>query len=192
IEITNWHYQEETGLPLKQRRTYSVRCVVGTNTWLIENHSRTNYTDSLWFVNAKLIRQITPSQESTPDETGFLSGRRGMRSANVTASDDGYPAGDMLVNIPWFAFCSGPYLKRPGRGLPVLATAKDQAAFGFKDTTAVFGDGLGLPQRVDLFTSKGMLKSEYRVQQSTNLLGWNFPTAFTLAQNEPDQFDRWK
>jgi hypothetical protein len=192
IDVTSWHYHEETGLPLKSSRSFAVRCVVGTNTWLIENHSRTNFKESLWFVDAKLIRQITSNQDSISDEPGFLPVRRGMRSANVTASDDGYPAGEMFVNIPWFAFCSGPYLKRSGRSVPLLAPAKDQPAFGFKDTTTTASDGLGLPQRVDLFTSKGQLKSEYRVQQSTNVLGWSFPTAFTFAQNEPDQFDKWR
>ena len=95
------------------------------------------------------------------------------------------------LNLPWFAFCSGPYLKRPGRSVPLPAPAANRAAFGFRDETKVFTDSLGLPERVDLFTSKRQTKCEYRVQQSTNVLGWNFPSAFTVLQNEPDQFDQW-
>src|SRR5687767_4464055 len=73
IEITSWRYQEETGLPLKKSRTYSVRCVVGTNTWLIENHARTNATESVWFVDGKIVRLTTLHQEPAPSEPVFRS-----------------------------------------------------------------------------------------------------------------------
>src|SRR6186997_2794906 len=55
IEVTNWHYQEETGLPLKNNRTFSVRCVVGTDTWLIERNSTTGPQESVWFMEGKII-----------------------------------------------------------------------------------------------------------------------------------------
>jgi hypothetical protein len=98
----------------------------------------------------------------------------------------------MFLSLPWFAFCSGPYFKSSGRSVPLPAPAADRVAFGFSDETALFSDSLSLPQRVDLFTSKREVKAEYRVQQSTNILGWSFPTAFTVVQNEPDRLDVWR
>src|SRR5687767_15159214 len=68
IDVTSWRYDEETALPLKNSRSFSVRCVVGINTWLIENYSRTNYKESVWFVDGKIIRQFTVNQDSAPDE----------------------------------------------------------------------------------------------------------------------------
>jgi hypothetical protein len=192
IDITSWRHYDETGLDLKNSRSFSVRCVVGTNLWLIENYAQTNFKQSVWFVNDKIIRLNASTQDSILDDSGFTTGRRGGRFANITASEDGYPAGDMFQNLPWFAFCSGPYFKRPGRSVPLPVPDTGRPAFGFKDQTTAFTDSLGLPRRVDLFTSKGELKCEYRVQQSTNVLGWNFPIAFTVVQNEPDQFEQWR
>jgi hypothetical protein len=191
IDVTGWRFQEETGLPLKSSRNYSVRCVVGTNTWLVENRATNGVSTSTWFVDGKIVRLNSYGQETISDDSGFTGGRRGMRSANYAVSEDGYPSGDASLNLPWFAFCSGPYLKRPGRSVPLPAPAASRAAFGFRDETKAFLDSLGLPERVDLFTGKRQTKCEYRVQQSTNVLGWNIPTAFTVLQNEPDQFDQW-
>jgi hypothetical protein len=195
FEITTWRYQEETGLPIKRSRAYSVRCVVGTNTWLIENHARTNATESVWFIDGKIVRQTTLNQapldqESAPSEPVFRSFRRG-RTANVVLAPDGYPSGDMFLNLPWFAFCSGPYLARPGRSVPLPTPAQDRAAFGFAGETTLFTDSLGLPKRAAFYTTKRQLKCDYQVQQSTNVLGWTFPTAFTVVQNEPDALDQW-
>ena len=191
FEITSWRYQEETGLPLKKSRTYPVRCVVGTNMWLIENHSRTNVTESVWFVDGKIVRQTTYNLESTGDEPVYRTFRRGPRTAGIVAAPDGYPSGDLFLNLPWFAFCSGPYLARPGRSVPLPTPGQDRAAFGFAGETTCFTDSLGLPKRAAFYTTKRQLKCEYLVQQSTNVLGWNFPTAFTVVQNEPDALDRW-
>lgn len=194
IDVTTWRYDEQTSLSLKNSRSFSVRCVVGTNAWFIENDARTNYKESVWFVDGKIIRQLAYTgytQRSAFDDSEGTYGRRG-RSANVTASSDGYPSGDMFLNLPWFAFCSGPYFKRPGRSVPLPAPASDRAAFGFTDETALFTDGLGLPRQVDLFTANRDLKARYRVQQSTNVLGWSFPLAFTVVQNEPDGLNVWK
>lgn len=197
IDVTNWRHDEETGLSLKNSRSFSVRCVVGTNTWLIESHSQTNLKQSAWFTDGKIIRQNTaatvqdPNSDSTSDELGYLSTRRG-RYASVVASTDGYPGADVFLSLPWFAFCSGPYFQRAGRSIPLPVPAANRGAFGFADETTLFADRLGLPRRVDLFTSQRQIKCEYRVQQSTNVHGWSFPTAFTVVQNEPDRFDVWK
>src|SRR5687767_10612625 len=128
IEVTSWHYQEETGLPLKNSRTFSVRCVVGTNTWLIERNSTTGAQESVWFVDGKIIRLTTPNQDADSDDTEFPVTRR-TRYLNIIAVDDGYPAGDMFLTLPWFAFCSGPYLKRAKESVPLPAPQQSRPAF---------------------------------------------------------------
>ncbi len=198
MEITTFQYHEETGLPLKNIRTVSVRCVVGTNNWLIEHQPRTNATDSTWFVNGKLIRQINYSnysnygQESIAEETtSFRTFRRNSRPASVINGADGYPGGELLVNLPWFAFCSGPFLQRSARGVPVPTSPPDRAAFGFTNETTFFSDSFRLPRRAVFYATTQQIKCDYQVQQSTNVLGWNFPTAFTVVHNEPDSLGKW-
>ncbi len=192
IEVTNWHYQEETGLPLKNRRTYSIRCVVGKDLWLIENLSRTNITESTWLVNNRLVRQVRYNDAPDPiaETTGFRTFRRSPRSAGVIEVD-GYPGSDLLVNLSWFAFCSGPYLQRSTRGVPLPSAAPNRQAFGFTNETSFFPDGFGLPRSATFYVESRQLKCRYEAQQSTNILGWNFPTAFTVLQNEPDRFGKW-
>jgi len=191
LEVTSWRYHEETGLPLKSSRNFSVRCVVGTNTWLIERYSTNGAQESVWFVDGKIVRLTNPSQDSAPDDSEFRTVRRGMRYLNVLAAADGYPAGDLFLNLPWFAFCSGPYLKRPGQSVPLPVTPQDRAAFGFRSEVTAFEDSLGLPRRVQFFNGQKQLKCDYQVQQSTNVFGWNIPLAFTVTQNEPNSLGVW-
>ena len=192
FEITSWRYQEETGLPMKRNQAYAVRCVVGTNMWLIENRSRTNATESVWFMDGKIIRQTTYAEDPTPAaEDPVYRGYRRLPRASILMTADGYPGGDLFLNLPWFAFCSGPYLSRPGGSVPLPTPGQDRAAFGFKGEATVFEDSLGLPKRATFHTAQGQLKCDYQVQKSTNILGWNFPIAFTVGQNEPDSLGKW-
>lgn len=194
IEITSARYQEETGLSFKQQRSYSVRCVVGTNSWMMENDFSPYAKETHWFTEGKIIRQLTyaatdddepneaPRDRSTPS-TGGRTSRYGSR-AGISTSNDGYPGGELHLNIPWFAFCSGPYLKSPGRQVPLPAPLKPNQAFGFDEETEVFSDKLGLPRKAMFRTGKREVKCDYQVQQTTNVAGWNFPAKFTIVQNQ--------
>jgi hypothetical protein len=132
-------------------------------------------------------------------------------------SRDGHPMGHFGVNIPWLAFCSGTYLRREGRIIPlpcaILRHCPDR--FAYTDITSTFDDELGLPKSIDLFSSKplflkshtdwdkehsfgdrykewkektalkiqdGILVFHYAVLESTNMLGWTFPTKFEFFQ----------
>jgi hypothetical protein len=85
------------------------------------------------------------------------------------------------LNIPWLAFCSGPYLKSEDRWIPPpswdQATMYDRSS----NNTSVFKDGLGLPINVELYSTNQPLW-HYRTVGFTNVLGWNFPQEFHLAQ----------
>ncbi len=148
----------------------------------------------------------------------FGGGSLSNATIYIRASKDGHPLGDPRVNIPWLAFCSGTFLRREGRIIPlpnvIISHAYD--AFGYSDKAKTFGDELGLPQTIDLYTSKKLLvasitndyfrgdrntnawkskllkiqddvlKFHYEVNESTNFLGWRFPTKFEFVQNDLD------
>src|SRR6185369_7430673 len=208
-------------------RTISVVCTVGTNEWRIDNTFSKNSNVS-WFFDGTNVydsSQITkplstPTKERTAKQ-GFATVPFENSKSNLTiridARPDGCPLGNVGVNIPWLAFCSGTYLKREGRiiPLPVATLRYAPDAFAYSDRTQIFDDELGLPRTLDLFTSQslyevsvtkfnhdnfrdvekatlmkwaprnGILKFHYVVTESTNFLGWNFPTRFEYIQNEP-------
>ena len=55
----------------------------------------------------------------------------------------------------------------------------------FSDRTTVFQDAFGLPKSVVLYTTNGQPVLQYSVTASTNVLGWEFPLEFYLAQYRP-------
>lgn len=193
IEIVNWHYQEETGLPLKNTKQHVLRCVVGKELWQIENLTRTNVTESTWLVQGMLVRQVSykSAYDSEPDDTSLRSYRRNVRPASMLPTPDGYPGSELLVNLPWFVFCSGPYLQQSTRGVPLPTAAPGRTVFGFTNVTAFFADGFGLPRTAVFYETPRQIKGRYDVSQSTNVLGWNFPLAFTAEEREPDRFGKW-
>ena len=142
------------------------------------------------------------------------------RSPTVSVFPDssGRPHGGEDINIPWLAFCSGSYMKRLGRivPLPVFFIMKGSGVNGCSDKTATFDDEFGLPKTLDLFTSSslysssvlewnktfllniptnsnlpdGLLKFHYAVTASTNFMGWNFPLSFEYTEYEEDPKQR--
>jgi hypothetical protein len=93
------------------------------------------------------------------------------------------------------AFCSGPFLKTQGRQLYPPSDLWKQvihAPSGFMDTTIAFEDDLGLPQSVDLSTTNNIPVMQYRVAKTTNVLGWEFPLEFYLAQYRPARTHGWE
>ena len=105
------------------------------------------------------------------------------------------------VRIAWLAFCSGPFLKKEKREVPMpnelwketwLWWEHASDAGGFKDQTRVFEDELGLPKSVDVFARSKQPLMEYRVRHgagpgltTTNVLGWEVPLEFYLVQYMP-------
>jgi hypothetical protein len=87
-----------------------------------------------------------------------------IRTMTLTESVDGCPLGDVAVNIPWLAYCSGGYIKRPGRVIPkpVSTLSHDPEGFAFSDSTITFQDSLGLPRIVELRTAKVRRSESFR------------------------------
>ena len=181
-----------------------IRCVVGTDTWLIEGEFVRNGRDTWWFTGTNVIRSCViggdGSGSAIPASPPAVSGIGPPYEGRIEAvyeSADGNPGrparqADLLTmpvaRLCWLAFCSGTCLKRPGRQLfppsdlwKELIDAKD----GFTVKTKPFEDNLGLPRRVDLSTTNGQPVFQYHVTASTNLLERDFPLEFRAAQYRP-------
>jgi hypothetical protein len=86
---------------------------------------------------------------------------RSNLTVNIWPSPDGHPMGDEGINIIWLAFCSGTYLNREGRLIPlpceILHHTPDR--YAYTDKTQVFQDAPRLPSTVDLFMSRELYLS---------------------------------
>jgi len=122
-----------------------VTCVVGASKWFIEEDYvfRTEWL----FDGAQVVSRSQPLTS--------LDSASGLKDV-VLRSSDGHPLGDLGVNLPWLAFCSGSYLKRPGRIIPLPAAILRHCPdrFAYTDVTTTFADELGLPRSLDLFNSR--------------------------------------
>lgn len=173
IETYGYRLDDPDSSARAKPKTFSVRCVTGKGQWRIENDSvpgserisvfdGTNIYQSLGFVpprSAEIQSGIAKTNGNSPRISGKES--RSDLTISVWESHDGLPLGDAAVNIPWLAFCSGDYLKRKGRLVPLMADTlrHTRDRFGYRDVTITFGDELGLPKTVDLFTSKALLEA---------------------------------
>ena len=218
IESVAWFRGTENRPPTVHPKTLPTRCVVGTNSWLIEIEFDTQ-RNTWWFTGTNLIEWSVVTHE-TPEETKALFRKAaqqgtsmlglapnfppvGARFNRTSESADGNPGrlpriSDLLhmpARIAWLAFCSGPALKRDGRRIfPPGDLWKEYitAPSGFADKTDVFEDNLGLPKTVDLYTTTRQPVLQYRVATSTNVLGWDFPLEFYLAQYRPVDTNGWQ
>lgn len=119
----------------------------------------------------------------------------GSQITRVVASTDGNPGQPvrhvdhltMAAQIAWLAFCSGPCLKHEGRELfPPSDLWKELVnTQRFSDKTVTFDDTLGLPKALSLYIANGQPVLRYFVTSSTNVLGWQFPLEFRMAQYRP-------
>lgn len=154
VSVQAQHYVEITAVLASRTPTtsynWTAKCIVGTNSW----HIMVGGVEWL-FDGSKLAEKLVDLHKD--------SSCYGCYTVDIYPSDRGYTLGDYSANVPWLAFCSGAYLKRNGRIIPLpldykpIPNAPD--AFAYSDTTRVFEDDLGLPQTVDLFTSEALLKA---------------------------------
>jgi len=211
IETTIWPFKDAAGELAENltSRTRNLRCLVGTNSWLIETDQE-NSKDTWWFTGTNMIWHVVvtgyPSKDKElyernhPEQVGMI-GRRSTRVFESVDGNPGRPARTMdLLGMPsaricWLAFCSGSCLKREGRQIfPPSDLWKELviAPSGFTDKTTVFEDELGLPSSVDLYTTNRQPVLQYRLLQSTNVLGRDFPLVFHLAQYRPAGTNGWE
>jgi hypothetical protein len=204
IEAFGYRLGDSNSIAKAKPKTVNVRCMTGATEWYIEHDF--DVRQEWQFDGTNVVCRSGPPEQDKASTT-----------KRAFASRDGHPMGEFGVNMPWLAFCSGTYLKREGRIVPLpcgmLRHCPD--GFAYTDATTTFDDKLGLPRSVDLFTSKsrflaaktewdkehafgdrytewnrktaanlqeGLLVFHYAVLESTNVLGWSFPTKFEFFQ----------
>lgn len=197
IETVRWVNAYGEKPPSVQTTSWTTHCVVGTNSWLIEQESGGYTRDAWWFTGSNVVAHSVvlkyPSDRPELFERNHPDMVVGRGYSRIDQSNrDGRPwiapavvlgeLGRGTASIPWLAFCSGPYLRTKDRVLD-LPSPRDQATFYYvcSDTTRVFEDSLGLPIGVE-FVSTNQPICHYRTVGSTNVLGWNFPLEFHLVQ----------
>jgi hypothetical protein len=211
LEINDWSYwffEDKLGFAARIGKAPNtvfttnapIRCVVGTNTWMMENDFG-NGKLTRWFTGSNIIERTLITQPMSDEETkrlsqpGGLAGtgpRAGEQHTRIYPTADGNPGRPVRVMdlfmdangmMSWLVFCSGPALKREGRQIPPpSAFWKQYFSGGFTDQTVCFEDSLGLPKSIEMLTRQGQVVLQYQVRRSTNVLGWNFPTEFYLVQ----------
>jgi hypothetical protein len=168
MEIFGYQLANTDSIASAKPRTVHVWCIAGVNEWYIESDFQHR---QVWlFTGTNLLYRSWPKDSKVVRE--------------AWESSDGYSGGDYGVHIPWLAFCSGTYLKRPGRLVPLmagqLAHCPDQ--FAYTDATTTFPDDLGLPRSLDLFSSHELfLKShtdwDKKLSFGDRYTDWNEKTA---------------
>jgi hypothetical protein len=147
IETFGYRLGDTNSVAKAKPQTVNVKCITGATEWYIEHdfHARQEWL----FDGTNVVCRSGP-----------LSGTSEQGKAKISKviwpTRDGHPMGEFGVNMPWLAFCSGTFLKREGRIVPlpcgILRHCPDR--FAYTDVTTTFDDALGLPRSVDLFTSK--------------------------------------
>ena len=206
-EIAFYQWGTEPRLP------WVVRCIVGTNSWVMQGDFLSDAKTKCWFTGNSLVMRSDLACHTTDlplisekhGRPGGLSSfvqvatPSGLRWTRKLESSDGNPGrgahkADFLTlpgRVAWLAFCSSPCLKRPGRKLfPPSGRWKEliPSDCGFLDKTTTFEDPLALPQQLNLYAANGQPILQYRVTVSTNVVGWRFPLEFYVVQYRPAHF----
>jgi hypothetical protein len=167
IELTNYR-TGQTNTPVDAKpRLISAVCITGSNIWRIQDDWVLGGLNKWFFDGTNIYETLQvvspPSQEMQrvlervggPAMVPFDTAKSNL-TINIWSSSDGHPLGDETINIEWLAFCSGAYLQREGRLIPLVCEDLRHTPdrYAYTDKTEVFPDGLGLPRSVDLFMSK--------------------------------------
>ena len=172
IDSIAWRGEDTNGAASAEPRIISLVCITGTNEWRID-HDFIGNAEEKWFFDGTNVYNSTRITKPVSEETRTKMAKAGgpvavpfeLAKSNLTIrvweSRDGHPLGDKAANIAWLAFCSGPYLKREGRlvPLPVDTLHYTPDRFAYADKTKTFADEFGLPRLVELFTSKSLFQA---------------------------------
>jgi hypothetical protein len=190
-EIMQTNYNQKNHI--LSQWSFPVMCIAGKNRWRIDNGYTWNGKESWYFDGTNVYGSLQSardiSQSLNRNATGNVNPIKTKPShATITIcpSPGGHPLGNLGVNIPWLAFCSGNYLKGAGRvvPLPVLDIHGNIDSLSYTDKAETFEDALGLPTSMELFTSRAQyLKSlgDDRLFRSERLRKARLNPEFKLA-----------
>jgi hypothetical protein len=167
IETTSHRPGEPTDIADVVRRVFAFKCIAGTNEWRIDNDFVQGGEEKWFYDGTNVCNSIRVMKAPPQAITDMVAKQVGVAPFQVAHSNltvyirespDGHPLGNAGVNIPWLAFCSGNYLKRAGRivPLPVATLRHAPNGFAYSDRTETFDDELGLPRVLTLFSSRSM------------------------------------
>ena len=215
IEVEDWsyrfwrdpeHLKRKESAPDSIFRTgmstgFAIRCVVGTNGWLMEGPFSSNAKVTYWFSGSNIVKRSEITSEIPEAELkrrskigpiALGSPKVGSVNMRTNESADGNPGRPVRVvdlmmtaeKVVWLAFCSAPVVRSNDPKIPPPSDFWKQYLARTKFTNQVtrFEDELGLPATIVMVTTNGQLVLQYQVHHSTNVLGWNFPTEFYLVQ----------
>ena len=174
IETFGYRLEDTNSIANAKPRTVRLVCVTGSNQWYMTNNFQ---QPEQWLFDGTNVwrRTQTPNLSGSPVKN------------EVWESRDGHPLGHFGVNLPWLAFCSGTYLKREGRLIPLPAAILRHCPdrFAYTDVTTTFDDELGLPRSLDLFSSQALfLKShtdwDKELSFGNRYTEWNQKTALKI------------
>ena len=159
-------------------RSYSVTCISGVNDWRIDAPGKNGRQNWLFdgtnlYLNIMASNSVPKLNEGKPAYSGSNSLQSSpqapaaagvVSSVHVFESHDGCPLDMQSVNISWLAFCSGSYLKRAGRliPLPVVDLRHSPDGFAYADKTETFEDEMGLPKSIDLLSSDVLFEASVK------------------------------
>ena len=196
VTVTSWR-NPTNGVTTERHRHYAARCVVGTDSWLIHDNAFRNALSDWWFTGSNIVYYSVvrkePYAQDLEDARDWMSekllGRAptakfarvphlGQEFVQVLPSSDGGPP-NIMVNLPWLAFCSGSFLTNTGRQIPLPFNALPNIQT--YDKTLTYAEPGGLPRRIEFRRSDQHLLGCYEVLQSTNFGGRTFPIEFALT-----------
>jgi hypothetical protein len=222
IEVEDWSYwfwRDPENLKTKKNapsifRTgmapnFAIRCVVGTNGWLMEGPFSSNAKVAYWFTGSNIVKRSEITSEIPEAELkrrskigpfALGSPKVGTITMRTNDSVDGNPGRPVRVvdvlmtaeKVVWLAFCSAPVLRGENPQIPLPSDLWKQylAKATFTNEVIRFKDSLGLPSTMVVSTASGQMVFQYQVHHSTNVLGWNFPTEFYMVQYKPAGWPR--
>ena len=180
VETFGYRLGDTNSIVRAKPKTVHVVCITWSNEWYIENDFQERQKWLLDGTNV-MCRTWSLAARGTSEEGNSKIGNE------IWKSSDGHPLGHFGVNIPWLAFCSGTYLKRPGRLIPLPAAVLRHCPdrFAYTDVTTKFDDDLGLPRSLDLFSSQALfLKShtdwDRELSFGDRYAEWNKKTALKI------------
>jgi|ERR1043166_799766 hypothetical protein len=159
--ITQTNLSEKN--PQKKQWSFPVMCTVSSDEWRIDNAYPSNGTEEWYYDGTNVFHLLKANVATNPYSSAEITKPHDSTqklqeqvTVVITPSPGGHPLGNLGVNIPWLAFCSGSYLKRDGRiiPLPVAEVPGRLDSFAYLDKTETFSDAFGLPKLIELSTSR--------------------------------------
>src|ERR1044071_5919724 len=184
IDTFGYRLNDTESITSAKPKTIHVTCITGSTEWYIENDFQ--HREEWVFDGTNVVLRTQPPSGSERERIQKSSSFKPITEPRTQSwrSADGHPLGHFGVNIPWLAFCSGNYLKREGRIIPLPAAILRHCPdrYAYTDVTTTFNDASGLPRSIDLLTSKSRWLTAHTEWDNEHNFGtryteWNKSTA---------------